>query len=69
MKLIDKTKDEIGRDVLTVEKRFLFWSWQVKYLAASESPPNYWDWVRLPNKTLVTDLLQFQLDRWNREPK
>ena len=29
-----------------------------------EYPKGYWNWRKLPNKTLVYDNLSFQLDSW-----
>ncbi len=34
------------------------------FIANKEYPKGYWNWVELPNKTLVGDRLSFQLDEW-----
>jgi len=34
------------------------------FIANKEYPKGYWNWVELPNKTLVGDRLSFQLNEW-----
>lgn len=34
------------------------------FIANKEFPKGYWNWVELPNKTIVNDSLSFQLDKW-----
>ena len=34
------------------------------FIANKERPKGYWNWVEMPNKTLVNDRLSFQLDEW-----
>jgi len=34
------------------------------FIANKECPKGYWNWVEMPNKTLVNDRLRFQLDEW-----
>ncbi len=36
------------------------------FIANKEFPKGYWNWVELPNKTLVGDRLSFQLNEWLR---
>ena len=55
-----------GKAVITIERRFLFWKFQTKYVAQKEFPKGYWTWLELPNLTVVDDILSFQLDAWNR---
>ena len=34
------------------------------FIANREYPKGYWNWVEMPNKTLVRDSLSFQLSEW-----
>ena len=34
------------------------------FIANKEYPKGYWNWVELPNKTMVTDMMSFQLNKW-----
>ena len=34
------------------------------FIANREFPREYWNWVEMPNKTLISDRLSFQLDEW-----
>lgn len=34
------------------------------FIANKEYPKGYWNWVEMPNKTLIRPLLSFQLDEW-----
>lgn len=34
------------------------------FIANKEYPEGYWNWVEMPNKTIVPDRLSFQLDEW-----
>ena len=44
--------------VLEVETSFLFfWKKHTRFIATEEFPRGYWDWKRLPNHTLIDDVL------------
>lgn len=34
------------------------------FIANKEYPKGYWNWVEMPNKTIVPDMLSFQLNEW-----
>lgn len=34
--------------------------------AQREFPKGYWEWLELPDKLIVPDVLSLQLDAWNR---
>ncbi|HSH50855.1 MAG TPA: hypothetical protein VK982_03940 [Bacteroidales bacterium] len=34
------------------------------FIANKEYPKGYWNWVEMPNKTIVPDRLSFQLSEW-----
>ena len=55
-----------GKLVLTVTSKFLWWERVSRYEATEESPKGYWNWLKLPNRTLVSDSVSFQLDAWCR---
>ena len=65
MKAIKKETNEKGYIILTCESSYLgLFKIQEKFIATEERPRGYWDWRRLPNKTIVTDNMSFQLDSW-----
>lgn len=66
MKAIKKETNEKGNIILTCETTLLFGliNLKTKYIATKEYPRGYWNWAKLPNKTLVNDMLSFQLDSW-----
>ena len=66
MKAIKKETNENGNIILTCETSFLFGliKKEVQFIATEEYPKGYWNWRKLPNKTLVHDNLSFQLDSW-----
>lgn len=35
-----------------------------EFSATKEYPKGHWDWVEIPDNTLVPDRLSFQLDKW-----
>ena len=55
-----------GKTIITTSNRFLFWHIITEYEAQREFPKGYWEWLRLPNRDLVPDIISFQLDAWNR---
>lgn len=65
MRMISKEVDG-EKIVLTVEKKILFYRVIVKYEATEQYPKGYWNWTKLPNKTLISDAMSFQLDSWCR---
>lgn len=34
------------------------------FIANKEYPKGYWNWVEMPNKKIVPDMLSFQLNEW-----
>ena len=66
MKAIKKETNEKGNIILTCETSGLFGliKKEVQFIATEENPKGYWNWRKLPNKTLVYDNLSFQLDSW-----
>lgn len=63
----------LNRDniILSCEEdiNFLFFKKTVKseYIATEEFPKGYWNWRKLPDKTLISSHLSFQLDSWNKD--
>jgi len=55
-----------GKTVLTTSKRFLFWHIITQYEAQTESPPGYWEWLKLPDRLIVPSSISWQLDAWNK---
>jgi hypothetical protein len=66
MKAVKKEINEKGHIILTCEDSVLFGllKIQTKFIATKEYPKGYWNWRKLPNKTLVSDTMSFQLDSW-----
>jgi hypothetical protein len=66
MKVIKKETNEKGHIILTCEKSVLFGliKKEVQFIATEEIASGYWNWRKLPNKTLVYDRLSLQLDSW-----
>jgi len=54
-----------GKSVITTSKRFLFWHKITQYEAHRKITGRYFQWVKLPNREIVPDVLSFQLDTWN----
>lgn len=48
---------------------FIFFKKKIKfeYIATEEYPKGYWNWRKLPDKTLIYGDLTFQLDSWNKD--
>jgi hypothetical protein len=69
MRAIKKEINEKGHIVLTCETSLLFGliKKEVEFIATKEYPKGYWDWRKLPNKTLVPCSLSFQLDSWYKD--
>ena len=65
MKMVGNRKDEKGRTIITVES-FLFKK-KTDYLAREEIVTEFYDWVKLPHKTIVPDSISFQLDAWKKD--
>lgn len=55
-----------GKTVITTSKRLLFWHVITQYEAQREYPNGYWTWLKIPNRTLVSSIISFQLDEWNK---
>ena len=68
MKCIDRI-EENNSTVLVIEKKILFGllKYQDRYIATEEFPKGYWNWRKLPNRTLVGSSISFQLDSWNKD--
>lgn len=69
MKAIERKGNEKGHVILTCESSYLFGLLKpkTKFLATKEYPRGYWNWRKLPNKTLIGTKLSFQLDDWCRD--
>ena len=67
MRLKYKTEDD-GKTVLVCENSYLFGliKREVMFTAMKEYPKGYWQWLKMPDYTLVHDSLSFQLDAWNK---
>ena len=63
MKMIAKKKME-GKNVLTVEHRFLFWK-TVRVFEQQQPSTLLTRWLELPEYKLVRPSLSIQLDAWN----
>jgi len=65
MKAINKEINNEGNIVLTCQKSYLFGliKKEIKFIAVREICDGYYDWLKLPNKTLVNDITSFELDR------
>lgn len=55
-----------GKTVITVEQEWFVFKIVNQFEAQEEMPKGYWEWLKLPNRSLVEDSLSFQLDAWNR---
>ena len=64
MRMISK-EIQNGKDVITTESKFLFWK-RIRRFEAQRRIAGYWDWIELPNHTLVDDGISFQLNAWNK---
>ena len=65
MKFIKKETTK-GSIILTFEESFFFGLVKntVKFIVTEEYPKGYWYWSKLPNRTLISTRLSFQLDKW-----
>jgi len=66
MKPLSKKTLENGTIVITVEQSFLFGlvKKRTKYSSNEIIVAKYRKWLKEPNKTLVPDMMSFQLDAW-----
>ena len=55
-----------GKTVITTSDKVLFWHKIKEYEAQRKIAEGFWEWLELPNKTLIPDSISFQLDAWNR---
>ena len=60
-KPISKDKDHKDRTIITVERRFLFWTWQTQYVRLDGSWTSF---VKMPNMTIIGDMMCYQLGQW-----
>ena len=76
MKAIKREVNKKGHIILTCEEekkisRFLrkprIEKVETQFIATEEFPKGYWKWRLLPDKTLISDNLCFQLDAWNKD--
>ncbi len=58
---------EKGRPILLVERNWILFKTVTKYFAKNSMAPGYWHWLKLPNKTRISDSLSSQLDKWLRD--
>ena len=65
MKMISKEVID-GKTVLTTETKGFFRKKIQQFEAQREYPKGYWDWLELPNREMINDVLSFQLDAWNK---
>lgn len=68
---VTNIKKEHSKGLMTIETKtercFLGIKLKPKirtFVANKEYPKGYWNWVEMPNKTLVCDRLSFQLNEW-----
>ena len=54
-----------GKAVITTSARFLFWHKITQYEAHKSITASFSQWVKLPNRDMVPDMVSFQLDIWN----
>ena len=67
MRLI-RTEEQKGKTIFITETKRLFFKPKIRrFLAQSELTSNYWRWLELPDKLIVSDNLSLQLDAWMRE--
>lgn len=52
--------------VITVEQGWFIFKTIKQYEAQKEFLSGYWNWLKLPDRTMVPDYMSFQLDKWNR---
>jgi hypothetical protein len=66
MRAIKKEVNEKGHIILTCEDSLFFGlhKSKVQFIATEEFPSGYWNWRKLPDKTLVGYSMCFQLDSW-----
>ena len=64
MKFIRKETREDGKTVLYVEDKGWFRKKIRSFVANRLYVADYWEWLELPDNTLVEDILSFQLDVW-----
>jgi len=65
MKMVSK-EFVASNSVITTEEKGFFRVKVRKFEAQIEYPKGYWDWLELPDYTLVPDVLSFQLNAWNK---
>lgn len=67
MKAVERVINEKGHIILKCESSLFFGLFKpkVEYIATKERVPGFWNWSRLPDYTVVSDAMSFQLDRWN----
>lgn len=66
MKAIKKEINDKGHIILTCEEPMFFslFKSQKQFIATEEYSKGYWNWRKLPDKTLVGDHMSIQLDSW-----
>jgi hypothetical protein len=56
-----------GKITITVETKIFFWKKETRYLSAEKMYSGYWNWLQLPDKNIVPDLMTHQLNAWANE--
>jgi hypothetical protein len=66
MRAIKKEVNEKGEILLTCAEDYFFGmvTKKTQYIATEEYPKGYWNWRKMPDKTLLNDMLFFQLNSW-----
>ena len=59
-----KIEEVNGQTEITVETGCWIFKQETIYRTVSRIAGNFYQWVKLPNKTIVTDAMNFQLDSW-----
>lgn len=56
---------EHGRNpIVIVERKFLWMRKVTRYQASGRIAGDFYKWVKLPDRTIVPDVMSFQLDEW-----
>lgn len=59
---------QIGKSTeITVESGPWIFKKKTTFTTSGEPIGDFYDWLKLPNKTLVPDVMSFQLDAWKME--
>lgn len=66
MKAIEKEVNADGHIILTCTKSYLFGliKRKLRFIATNEYLKGFWNWRKLPNRSLVNDHTSIQLNSW-----